>query len=70
MNTFSLSVAAKKAEADFYQANKRQIVANQMLPRVAPPSVYGRYFEETILQDPNHLFMKSLLPLDKVPLQE
>ena len=50
-------------------ANKRTIFESRMHPRWAPTSNMGEQFE-TFKSDPNNLFMKTLDPLDRAPLQE
>ena len=48
--------------------NKRQIFASRMKPRWAPTSNTGEQFENMI-SDPNNFHKKSLIPLDRQPLQ-
>ena len=59
----------KKEEYDYHMNNKRTIFAGQMNPRWAPTSNMGEQFE-TLKSDPNNLFMKSLEPLGREPLQK
>lgn len=54
-------MAKRKAEADHFVANKRQIVAAQMHARWAPSSSHGQQFHEPFC-DPNYLFRQSLDP--------
>ena len=61
-------VAKKKAEYDYFMANKRQIFAEKMEPRWAPTKNHGANLQDPV-SDPNNLFKKSLEPLDSKPLQ-
>lgn len=67
--TFNAHVTKRKEEYDHFMANKRTIYASKMQPRWAPTSNMGEQFEE-FKSDPNNLFMKTLEPLDRMPLQE
>ena len=66
--TFNATVQKKKDDYDYFMNNKRQIFASRMKPRWAPTSNTGEQFENMI-SDPNNFHKKSLIPLDRQPLQ-
>ena len=67
--TFTTYVQKQKDEYDHFMNNKRQIFASRMKPRWAPTSNTGEQLQEMV-SDPNNFYKKSLIPLDKQPLQE
>lgn len=60
-------VQQRKDEYDYFVNNKRTIFATRMKPRWAPTTNMGYEFED-VVSDPNNLFKKSLMPLDREPL--
>ena len=66
--THEVYVAKKKAEYDYFMANKRQVFAEKMEPRWAPTKNHGANLQDPV-SDPNNLFKKSLTPLDATCLQ-
>ncbi len=56
-------------DEEFFRKNKRTIIAQRQTYKMKPTSFHGGEFSQ-FPSDDTHFYKKSLLPLDKKPLQE